>query len=85
MEAGHLAGGGTHKLSDAWYRPPNPSATNDLEDELELGVVIAHHSCGAMIEWASHDSRIVPGDVMGSGTVTGGTVSEAICNGLPAP
>src|SRR5207248_2226152 len=43
-----------------------------------------HHSWGAMIERASHDSRIVPGDVFGSGTVTGGSVGEAIRNGLPA-
>ncbi|MBX5489861.1 MAG: fumarylacetoacetate hydrolase family protein [Chloroflexi bacterium] len=36
-----------------------------------------HHSWGALIERAAHDSRIVPGDVIGSGTVGGGTVSEA--------
>jgi fumarylacetoacetate (FAA) hydrolase len=45
---------------------------------------LMHHSWGAMIERAAHDSRIVPGDVLGSGTVTGGTVSEAMRNGLPA-
>ena len=37
-----------------------------------------------MIERASRDSRIVPGDVIGAGTVTGGTVGEAIRNGFPA-
>jgi fumarylacetoacetate (FAA) hydrolase len=45
---------------------------------------IMHHSWGAMIERASRDSRIVPGDVLGSGTVTGGSIGEAIRNGFPA-
>src|SRR5437867_7330536 len=45
---------------------------------------LMHHSWGAMIERASRDSRIVPGDVFGSGTVTGGSVGEAIRNGLAA-
>jgi 2-keto-4-pentenoate hydratase/2-oxohepta-3-ene-1,7-dioic acid hydratase in catechol pathway len=45
---------------------------------------IMYHSWGAMIERASRDSRIVPGDVLGSGTVTGGSIGEAIRNGLPA-
>ncbi len=37
-----------------------------------------------MIERASKDSRIAPGDALGSGTVTGGSIGEAIRNGLPA-
>ena len=45
---------------------------------------IMHHTWGAMIERASRDSRIVPGDVLGSGTVTGGSIGEAIRNGFPA-
>jgi 2-keto-4-pentenoate hydratase/2-oxohepta-3-ene-1,7-dioic acid hydratase in catechol pathway len=45
---------------------------------------IMHHAWGAMIERASRDSRIVPGDVIGSGTVTGGSIGEAIRNGFPA-
>jgi 2-keto-4-pentenoate hydratase/2-oxohepta-3-ene-1,7-dioic acid hydratase in catechol pathway len=45
---------------------------------------LMHHTWGAMIERASRDSRIVPGDVIGSGTVTGGSISEAIRNGYPA-
>jgi 2-keto-4-pentenoate hydratase/2-oxohepta-3-ene-1,7-dioic acid hydratase in catechol pathway len=45
---------------------------------------LMYHSFGAMIERASRDSRIVPGDVFGSGTVTGGSIGEAIRNGLPA-
>jgi fumarylacetoacetate (FAA) hydrolase len=45
---------------------------------------IMYHSWGAMIERASRDSRMVPGDVLGSGTVTGGSIGEAIRNGLPA-
>jgi fumarylacetoacetate (FAA) hydrolase len=46
---------------------------------------IAYHSWGAMIERASKDSRIVPGDVLGSGTVTGGSIGEAIRDlGKPA-
>jgi 2-keto-4-pentenoate hydratase/2-oxohepta-3-ene-1,7-dioic acid hydratase in catechol pathway len=45
---------------------------------------IMHHSWGDMIERATRDSRIVPGDVLGSGTVTGGSIGEAIRNGLPA-
>ncbi len=43
-----------------------------------------YHTWGAMIERASRDSRLVPGDVLGGGTVTGGSISEAICNGYPA-
>lgn len=45
---------------------------------------IMYHSWGAMVERASKDSRIVPGDVLGGGTVTGGSIGEAIRNGLPA-
>jgi fumarylacetoacetate (FAA) hydrolase len=45
---------------------------------------IMYHTWGAMIERASRDSRIVPGDVLGGGTVTGGSIGEAIRNGLPA-
>ena len=45
---------------------------------------LMHHTWGAMIERASRDSRIVPGDVIGSGTVTGGSIGEAIRNGYPA-
>jgi len=41
----------------------------------------AHHTWGAMIERASRDSRIVPGDVLGSGTVGGGTVAESVRKG----
>jgi len=43
-----------------------------------------YHTWGAMLERASRDSRIVPGDVLGGGTVTGGSIGEAIRNGLPA-
>jgi 2-keto-4-pentenoate hydratase/2-oxohepta-3-ene-1,7-dioic acid hydratase in catechol pathway len=45
---------------------------------------IMYHTWGAMIERASRDSRVVPGDVLGGGTVTGGSIGEAIRNGLPA-
>ncbi len=45
---------------------------------------IMYHSWAAMIERASRDSRIVPGDVLGGGTVTGGSIGEAIRNGFPA-
>jgi 2-keto-4-pentenoate hydratase/2-oxohepta-3-ene-1,7-dioic acid hydratase in catechol pathway len=45
---------------------------------------IMYHTWGAMIERASRDSRLVPGDVLGSGTVTGGSIGEAIRNGFPA-
>jgi fumarylacetoacetate (FAA) hydrolase len=45
---------------------------------------IMYHAWGAMIERASRDSRIVPGDVLGGGTVTGGSIGEAIRNGFPA-
>lgn len=40
------------------------------------------HSFGAMVERASQDSRVVPGDVLGTGTVGGGTVLEAARLGL---
>jgi fumarylacetoacetate (FAA) hydrolase len=45
---------------------------------------LMYHTWGAMIERASRDSRIMPGDVLGGGTVTGGSIGEAIRNGLPA-
>ena len=54
------------------------------EKWMENNASIAHHSWGAMIERASRDSRIVPGDVLGSGTVSGGTIGEAMRAGLPA-
>jgi fumarylacetoacetate (FAA) hydrolase len=40
-----------------------------------------YHTWGQFVERASHDSRVVPGDVMGSGTVGGGTVGEAMDSG----
>jgi 2-keto-4-pentenoate hydratase/2-oxohepta-3-ene-1,7-dioic acid hydratase in catechol pathway len=43
-----------------------------------------HHSWGDFVERASRDSRVVPGDVFGSGTVGGGTVGEAIRKGYKA-
>jgi fumarylacetoacetate (FAA) hydrolase len=43
-----------------------------------------HHTFGAMLERASQDSRIVPGDVIASGTVGGGSISEAVRKGYPA-
>ncbi len=43
-----------------------------------------YHSWGSFVERASRDSRIAPGDVFGSGTVTGGTISEARRNGIEA-
>jgi fumarylacetoacetate (FAA) hydrolase len=54
------------------------------EQWMENDAGIMHHTWGSMIERASRDSRIVPGDVIGSGTVTGGSIGEAIRNGLPA-
>lgn len=43
-----------------------------------------HHTWGSFLERASRDSRIVPGDVFGSGTVGGGTIAEAIRKGYNA-
>ena len=43
-----------------------------------------HFAWGDFLERASRDSRIVPGDVFGSGTVSGGTVGEAIGRGYQA-
>lgn len=43
-----------------------------------------HHDWAAMIERASRDSRIVPGDVIGAGTITGGSIAEAMRLGKPA-
>jgi 2-keto-4-pentenoate hydratase/2-oxohepta-3-ene-1,7-dioic acid hydratase in catechol pathway len=43
-----------------------------------------HHTWGMFVERASRDSRIVPGDVFGSGTVSGGSIGEAIRNGIAA-
>ena len=42
------------------------------------------HDWGALIERASRDSRIVPGDVIGGGTIVGGSIPEAIRIGKPA-
>jgi fumarylacetoacetate (FAA) hydrolase len=51
---------------------------------MENSAGIMYHTWGAMIERASRDSRMVPGDVLGGGTVTGGSIGEAIRNGFPA-
>ena len=42
----------------------------------------AYHSWGDFVERASKDSRIVPGDVLGSGTVSGGSIPEAMQLGI---
>ena len=42
----------------------------------------SYHTWGDMVERASRDSRIVPGDVFGSGTVGGGSISEAVRKGF---
>jgi fumarylacetoacetate (FAA) hydrolase len=54
----------------------------DLWMENDAGT--AYHDWGAILERAARDSRIVPGDVLGSGTVSGGTIGEAIRNGYKA-
>ena len=41
----------------------------------------SYHSWADFVERASKDSRIVPGDVLGSGTVSGGSIPEAIARG----
>jgi fumarylacetoacetate (FAA) hydrolase len=43
-----------------------------------------HHTFGAMLERAAQDSRIATGDVIASGTVGGGSISEAVRKGYPA-
>jgi len=43
-----------------------------------------HHTFGAMLERAAQDSRIVAGDVIATGTVGGGSISEAVRKGFPA-
>jgi fumarylacetoacetate (FAA) hydrolase len=43
---------------------------------------VPYHTWGAVIERAAKDSRIVPGDVLGSGTVGGGSIGEAIRKGV---
>ncbi len=43
-----------------------------------------HFSWGAILERDAQDSRIVPGDVIGSGTISGGSIGEAIRKGYPA-
>jgi hypothetical protein len=43
-----------------------------------------HHTFGAMIERASQDSRVAAGDVIATGTVGGGSISEAVRKGYPA-
>lgn len=42
-----------------------------------------YHSFGTMLEHAAQDSRVVPGDVLASGTVGGGSISEAVRKGFP--
>lgn len=42
------------------------------------------HDWPAMIERASRDSRIAPGDIIGGGTMMGGSIPEAIRLGRPA-
>jgi 2-keto-4-pentenoate hydratase/2-oxohepta-3-ene-1,7-dioic acid hydratase in catechol pathway len=40
-----------------------------------------HHTWGSFVERAARDSRVAVGDVLGSGTVSGGSIGEAIRNG----
>ena len=47
----------------------------------EIDGGVSYHTWGAFVERASKDSRIVPGDVFGSGTVGGGSIGEAIAKG----
>lgn len=42
---------------------------------------VPYHTWGSLVERASKDSRIAPGDVFGSGTVGGGSIGEAIRKG----
>ena len=42
------------------------------------------HTWGAMVEHASQDSRLIPGDIIASGTVGGCSVAEGIRKGFPA-
>lgn len=42
------------------------------------------HTFGDMVERASQDSRVVAGDVIATGTVGGGSISEAVRKGYPA-
>lgn len=42
---------------------------------------VAYHTWESLIVRASRDSRIVPGDVLGTGTVGGGSIGEAIRKG----
>ena len=52
------------------------------DDWLRDGEAVnAYYGWGEIIERAAKDSRIVPGDVIGSGTVGGGSVREAIRKG----
>ena len=45
---------------------------------------LSYHTWGAMVERASKDSRIAVGDVLGCGTVGGGSIGEAIRKGYEA-
>ena len=42
------------------------------------------HDWAALVERASRDSRIVPGDIIGAGSIAGGSIPEAIRLGRPA-
>ena len=46
---------------------------------------IMYHPWSSIIERASKDSRIAVGDVLGSGTITGGSIGEAIRNRASRP
>ena len=43
---------------------------------------VSYHTWGAMVERAAKDSRVAPGDVLGCGTVGGGSIGEAIRKGI---
>ena len=45
---------------------------------------VSYHTWDSLVERASHDSRIAVGDVLGCGTVGGGSIGEAIRKGYPA-
>jgi 2-keto-4-pentenoate hydratase/2-oxohepta-3-ene-1,7-dioic acid hydratase in catechol pathway len=48
----------------------------------EAGTVAMFHSWASMVEHASFDGRLLPGDVLGSGTVSGCSVGEALRKGV---
>ena len=71
-------GARTHSIAEVEPRLKERTLTVNGEQWMDGEGGTMYHDWASFIVRASRDSRIVPGDVIGSGTVGGGSIGEAI-------